>query len=87
MKRFISVLGLISGLHAVPLDKTTIGRIKKLKIVSIMNLGLLQDDYECLSDKNDEIVLEYESGGQTQEVHSSVFASYSKFEINKEFIC
>ena len=74
---------LLSGVFCQKLDKTTLGNIKKLTIKTIRNQGFLQDDYECLADKGqDEIVLEYESGGQRVEVLNQNFGVNGVYRLN-----
>ena len=71
------------GVVSAYLDKTTLGNIKKLTIKTIRNQGFLQDDYECLADKgNDEILLEYESGGQKSIVLDQSFGVNGVYRIN-----
>jgi hypothetical protein len=82
------ILFVVSGVLSQQLDKTTLGNIKKITIRSVQNLGKLQDDYDCLSDKgNDEIQLEYESGGQREKVLSESFGVYGTYRVNKDYIC
>jgi hypothetical protein len=66
MKVIILAILANSVFSSTQVDKTTLGNIKKLRIKSIQNMGVLQDDLECLNSKEeqDEILLEYESGGQ-----------------------
>ena len=88
MRILLKLILALSGALSAGLDKGTLGNIKRLTIKSIQNQGKLQDDYECLASKyDDEIVLEYESGGQRTDVLRQDFGANGFYRVNQNYIC